>query len=472
MAADRRVPAHGALLLTLRSSALRLAAATLAAAGTATPGWAIAPGLAENPGWSAPAALSSCAADGGPRVLFPAEGPSQATGPGAIVWSAAPGCPIGTGARVDVIGPGGAPAPPRAPRAATGAVLSPLAPLQAAAGPRGEIAIAGRDASRPGQGILIQGPASGPFAALPEGPRIAATGALSTAYLGDLGILAATGPPGRGLEVELERHFAARPERLALIPGPAVPEAIALDYRSDALAVWLEHGALYACELPAQGRPQRPERLGTAGGHPHVVALLSDDDRAIVMWSSASGASTKVFLDQSAPGVRFGAPQLLESTPDADGIPAPAASPQLVRLSSESVLAAWAGVAGGHWVLRTAPIDQRGLRTVSTIAPASGDALLDALAPGPRGEAVMLWSEPAATPGGVPDQARESLLAARGTEGAPGVAVFGPSELVAAPGPVADATVSIDPASDLALAAWLGEGGSIRFAARPSMPAP
>ena len=77
----------------------------------------------------------------------------------------------------------------------------------------------------------------------------------------------------------------------------------------------------------------------------------------------------------------------------ADGPPAPAVSPQLVRLSSESVMAAWAGVDGGHWAIRSAPIDQRGLRTVSTISAAQTDAVPAALAPGPRGEAVMLLSE-------------------------------------------------------------------------------
>jgi hypothetical protein len=201
-----------------------------------------------------------------------------------------------------------------------------------------------------------------------------------------------------------------------------------------------------------------------------VAALLSDDGRAIVMWSTATASRTSVYLDQSGSGVRFGAPRLLESSPAADGLAAPAGSPQLIRLSSESVMAAWAGVQEGHWVLRAAPIDQNGLRLVSTITATQGDALLGALAPGPRGEAVILWTEPATGPDGRPEPARQSLLAARGVEVAPGAAHFDPAELIAAPGPVSDPAIAIDPASDLAVAAWLGEGGSIRTSERSPTP--
>ena len=248
------------------------------------------------------------------------------------------------------------------------------------------------------------------------------------------------------------------------------PEALALDYRSDALAVWARAGQLYGSDLPASGRPRRPQRLGPAGGHLRVAALLSDDNRAMVMWALDSAGRTRVYLDHSAAGVRFGAPQLLESFADPGGRASPAGSPQLIRLSSESVMAAWAGAAAGHWVLRVAPIDQRGLRTVSTIAAPGGDALLDALAPGPRGDAMILWSQPALSQPGRPEPARQSLQAARGVEAAPGVARFGPPELVAPPGPVSGATLAIDPGSDLALAAWLGEGGSIRWSARSGTP--
>ncbi|HYB24043.1 MAG TPA: hypothetical protein VED41_09620, partial [Solirubrobacteraceae bacterium] len=48
--------------------------------------------------WSAPAALSRCPAEAPARVVFPSDSPSHGTGPGAIVWSAAAGCPGGAGA--------------------------------------------------------------------------------------------------------------------------------------------------------------------------------------------------------------------------------------------------------------------------------------------------------------------------------------------------------------------------------------
>jgi hypothetical protein len=337
------------------------------------------------------------------------------------------------------------------------------------------IAIAGTNPRRRTESLLIQGRAGGPFTALRAATTTSAPSALTTAYLGDLGFLTGSGGEGSGgLTVEVERWFAHRAGRRALITGPqtggAQPAALAMDYRSDALAVWSRHGQLYARDLPASGVLHGAQRLGPAGRSPRVAALLSDDNRATVLWAQDSGQRTRVYLDYSAPGVRFGPPQLLESFTDPDGLSPPAGSPQLIRLSSESVMAAWGAAAAGRWVLRIAPIDQRGLRSVSTIAAPSGDALLSALAPGPRGEAVILWTQPQISPAGQPDLTRQSLLAARGTDAAPGVAQFGPAELIAPPGPVSEATVAVDPGSDRAFAVWLGEGGSIRFSIRAPAP--
>ena len=147
--------------------------------------------------------------------------------------------------------------------------------------------------------------------------------------------------------------------------------------------------------------------------------MLSDDRRAIVAWADGRGSETTVYLDRSATGVRFGAPQLLERFHDPDGLPSPAASPSLVRLSSESVLLAWAGSAAGHWVIRAAPVDLNGLGAISTIAAPSGDALLADLTAGPVGDALVLWTEPAPTAAGAPDMQRQALFAARGYDAAP-----------------------------------------------------
>jgi hypothetical protein len=127
---------------------------------------------------------------------------------------------------------------------------------------------------------------------------------------------------------------------------------------------------------------------------------------------------------------------------------------------------AWAGAAAGHWVLRVAPIDLRGLRTTTTIAAQSGDALLQDLVPGPRGDAMLLWSEPApaATATGAPGAI--ALLAARGFDQYPGRAVFGAEELVGPLADVAEASVAIDPASDRAIAVWRGEHGLAEYSIR------
>jgi hypothetical protein len=194
---------------------------------------------------------------------------------------------------------------------------------------------------------------------------------------------------------------------------------------------------------------------------------LSDDDRGIVLWALHDAGRTRIYLAHSAPGVRFGTPELLESfiDPDPDLAARPAA-PRLVRLSDESVMAAWPGSEDGHWVTRLAPIDQNGVRTITTIAAPDGDALLDGLAPGPDGEAIVLWGEPVEGDGGAPEPALQRLMAARGVETAPGEARFGAPELVAGPEPISGATVAVDPRSRRAIAAWVGADGTILWSAR------
>jgi hypothetical protein len=434
----------------------------------ATPSWAVAP--APTPEWSSPTGVSSCTASEVPHVVFPDDAPGRSTGPGAIVWAAGRGCKSGAGAEVDPIGPDMVPGPPAPPRSNAGHPLGVLPPLQVATAPHGLIAIAGGDPGEHSRGLLIQGRADRMFSTVRNDGKLSPAGALSTGYLGDLGLLASSGTEASGgLVVEVERWFAHRSARRATIARAdhARPVAIAMDYRSDALALWSRNGQLWARDLPASGVEHSSQRLGPAGPRPHVAALLSDDNRAIVLWVLSAGGRTRVFLDYSAAGVRFGPPLLIESFADPDGVPSPAGSPQLVRLSSESVMAAWAGAAGGHWVLRTAPIDQRGMQTISTIAAPAGDALLSALAPGPRNEAILLWTEPRPTTSGQPDLSRQSIMAARGTEAAPGTTRFGAPELVAPPGPVSGMAVAVGPASDRALAVWLGEHGSLRYSVGP-----
>jgi hypothetical protein len=164
--------------------------------------------------------------------------------------------------------------------------------------------------------------------------------------------------------------------------------------------------------------------------------------------------------------VRFGKPQLLERFANPSGLPYPTSSPRLTRLSSESVMFAWSGAQDGHWVVRTAAIDLNGLRKTSTISAPGADALLSDLQPGPDGEAIALWDEPQRAPNGKLDAGDQAIVAARGIDARPGITIFGGPEQVAPPGPNSDATLAFDPASDRALALWLGASGNVDYAVR------
>jgi len=419
--------------------------------------------------WSAPARAGACAAGGPPHVLFPDDAPNQPTGPGALVWAAGSTCPGGAGARVQEIAPGGPIGAPARPRSSSGALIAPLGALSTASSPHGQIVISGSDPRHPGAELLVQGRAGGRFSALLEGGPLLPPGVLTTAYLGDIALLAPTRAPGAGaLGVRIERWFANALGPIAAsgrsATGAVSSLTVAMDFRSDAIVAWAQEGSIWVRDLPARGAPRPAHRLGPAGSRPHIAALLSDDNRGIVMWSQTGAATTSVWMDYSAPGPRFGAPTLLEHLSDPGGGAPPPGSPRLIRLSSESVMAAWSGAEAGRWVLRTAPIDQHGLQAVGTVALPEGDALLESLAPGPRGEAIALLGQAAARsgPGGSPPIA---LWSVRGTETA-GRTVFGSPEPVATAAAVAGATVAIEPAGDRAIAAWQGPGGGIYYSLR------
>jgi len=457
VAAHRQLPALGARFLNLT------ALLAVAAAGV-TP-------------WSAPAALSPCAGEPAARVVFPSDSPSQATGAGAIVWSAAAGCAGGEGARVAGIGAGDVPGASAIARTAAGRPLPAHGPLLAGGAPHGQIVIAGSAPGDATAGLLVQGAVGGPFAALQPVGASTAPLALATAYLGDVALASA---PARardegvkatsGFDVHVERFYSNRFARdvtaRAAGSAPVQELTLAMDYRSEVLAVWVQSGAIYARLLPGRGAARPLQRLARVGEHPHIAALLSDDGRAIVVWSERRGAQTSVYIDRSGSGVHFGAAQLLERVEDPDGLTAPAASPSLVRLSSESVMLAWAGSAAGRWVVRTASVDMSGLGIVGTIAAPGADVLLGCLAAGPAADALVLWTQPLPSATGLPDLEHESIFAARGFDAAHQRAAFGAPELVAAPATVHDLSAAFDPDSDRAVAVWQGEAGRIEYSVR------
>jgi hypothetical protein len=376
------------------------------------------------------------------------------------------------------LGPSDVPQAPIVPHTASGEAVAPHGQITASGAPHGQIAIAGSSPHTRSAGLLIQGAASGPFAALKASGGLAAPFALDTAYLGDVALASspAHARTDGALNVHVERFYARDFTRnvSARAPGGGQVQALtlAMDFRGEAFAVWAQRGWIYARLIPNKGRARPLQRLGSAGSAPKISALLSDDNRAIVAWAGQHGTQTSVYIDRSAVGVWFRRPQLLERFNDPDTIASPAGSPSLVRLSSESVLLAWAGSAAGHWVVRTAPVDLNGVLSIGTIAAPGVDALFSALAPGPADDALLLWTEPLSSRTGQPDMGRQAIFAARGTEVGGGRASFDKPEQVGAPGPVSDATVAFDPNSDRAVAAWQGEAGAIDYSIRSATAAP
>ncbi len=421
-------------------------------------------------------------------MVFPSDRPNHSTGAGAIVWSDSSRCPGGEGARVAALSPSDEPLAPSVPRTVAGRPIAPQGALLASGAPHGQVLIAGSSPGTPAVGLLIQGAAGGPFAALAPAGGAAAPMALATGYLGDVALAAPSAgatpnqPSGRadsgpnGLNVHVERFFAH--DFVRNLTGrtagttPIHALTLAMDFRSEMLAVWVQGATIYARLIPNKGAARRIQRLATVGAHPQVTAVLSDDERAIVAWSEQRGNETTVYADRSATGVRFRAPELLERFRDPDDTLAPSASPSLVRLSSESVMLAWAGALDGHWVVRAAPVDLNGIGDASTIAAPGTDALLARLAAGPAGDAIVLWTEPLPTAAGPPDMARQAIFAARGFDNSQASSQFGAPEQLAPPAAISDPTVAIDPDSDRAVAIWRGEADAIEYSIRAPGAAP
>jgi hypothetical protein len=447
----------------------RIVLAALAAALAASPAAAAAAP------WSEPAALGSCPATGAAHTVFPREAPTHATGSGAIVWSVGRGCAGGAGTLVSAIGAGDVPATPHYAQTASGQRLTLNTPLAVAPAPHGELAIAGSDGSS-GGGSLVQGTAAGAFSPLGALAGVTQRGTLATGYLGDLAAAAPTagGAEQAGLQLQIERYFAhalSPAITLAGYGGAVESPTVSLDFRTDAILAWAQHGALYARDVPAadrpaSARPQPTQRLAAVGRAPRIAALISDDNRAIVAWADERAGATSVYVDASGGGVRFGTPRLLERFANPAGIRYPASSPLLTRLSSESVMLAWSGAQQGHWVVRTAAIDLNGIGATSTVSSLEGEALLSDLAPGPDGEALALWSEPQREAGGTLALGAQAIVAARGLDAYPDRTVFGAPEQLAGPGPNVEASVSFDPGSDGAIALWRGAGSVVDYAIR------
>jgi hypothetical protein len=420
--------------------------------------------------WSGPVTLARCSLAQAPQVVFPLSTPFRRTGPGAIVFSAGASCPAGAGPRIAAIAQDDVPAQAHPAKTAADRPVALTRTSGVAATAHGQILIlgtAGTSGSLP-KALFSEGPAGGPFTpAKPLGGPSEPLG-LATAYLGDVAIAAPAGARGGGVRVRIQHYYASRSATPTTLRGPSGAQralTVALDYRTDALAVWWQHGRLYARERRTNGTIAPLQRFATAGRDIEIAALISDDGRGIVAWMDRHPHSARLYLDISGPDMRFGRPRLLERLRFPHEGPPPDGSLRLVRLSTESVLAAWTGTREGRYVVRAARIGLNGPRTTSTISTPDGDAVLLALATGPRGDAVALWTQaPSASAGR--KSALQRIMAARGVPSSRGAIRFGAPELLTPPGRYTGASVAIDPDSDRAVASWREQSGAIRYALR------
>jgi hypothetical protein len=131
---------------------------------------------------------------------------------------------------------------------------------------------------------------------------------------------------------------------------------------------------------------------------------------------------------------------------------------------------AWAAAIGGRWAALVTPVRLSGPGAENEIVQPGAEVLLEDLAPGPDGEAFVLWGEPAPSPTGAPELARQALFATRSTDAGPEGFGIGEPEPISPPGPVAGARLAVDPASGRAVASWRGQSGSIEYSIRRAEP--
>ncbi len=425
--------------------------------------------------WSTPELLEGCArasSSAAPLVVFPSSQPQARSGPGALLWTGPSGCGArlagatraggSTEALAAELGPSGLPGPGHA--------------LSADAGEPAEIAAAAGTALGQvvalGDGVLAEGSSPGEFAAplaLGGPPRPVA---LTSSYLGDAAVLSTLREQRSrwALAVRVQRHYSSTPAAARLLAvGASRPGAlaVAMDYRSDLLAVWAGGNTIFARELAAGGQLGPVERVGSGEGVAELRALISDDGRAIVAWreqAPARGAqaltqdgrsTTRIESNISGPGVVFGRAVPIESFADLPGLTLPPGSLRLARLSSEAVMIAWTGIDAGRYVVRASPVSlRRGVWAPVTISPRGRQALLADLVPGPRAEVLALWSSAPRLRDGALDPRRRAIFAAWGHYGGHGEARFAAPEAVAAAGPNGTPAAAFEPQSDTALAAW------------------
>jgi hypothetical protein len=231
-----------------------------------------------------------------------------------------------------------------------------------------------------------------------------------------------------------------------------------MDFRADRLVIWAQDGSVWAQYVDNAGYRKAVQRLGPSGYDPQISAVLSDDDRAFVIWTdeppSGTGGVSTVLLAHSATGPRFDGTQTLASFTEPPDVRLSPGSVAAERLSNEGVVLLWPTMAAGNYEVEAAGATESGLMPTSVLSEPGQDVRLGAVATGPESEVVVVVEVAPRTATGF-DQAHQELLATRSglVHGTGGVG-FGTLDVIAPAGQNIDPAVAVDPSDDTAVVAW------------------
>ncbi|MGD0197511.1 MAG: hypothetical protein ABSC56_06365 [Solirubrobacteraceae bacterium] len=405
--------------------------------------------------WSAPAALPGCGSE--PHVVFPYSYPNARSGEGGIIWLG------GCGSNTLELAPLGGDDEPSLPRQLTraGAAAVPLSgPLATLGTTRGQlVAVAAGD----GQAMLGEGFAARGIDTLRSLGGSDSLVATQIGFIGDDDVATVSSTAdGYAIELRAQRHFQHRfGHALTLDVGRVAPTAlsIGMDFRADRLVVWDQAGELYAQYVTNDGQVSPRQAVGPAGYAPQISTVLSDDDRAFVLWTDepapGSAGTARVLLAHSAVGPRFHGTETLAAFSEPPTLRLSAGAVAAERLSSEGVALLWPAMsASGDLVVDASGATLHGIVPPSLIALPGQDVRLGAVATGPDNEIVALVEVAPRTSSGF-DTQRQALYAIRSNVvHDPGGLGFGTLTQLTAPGPNSDPSVAVDPGSDTAVAAW------------------
>lgn len=439
---------------------LGVAAAATAAALALSSSSALPAGLS----WSPATALRTCGAATTPRVVFPESAPDARSGPGAIVWLGT-ACPSGPATLDAAVLSADSPRPPAS------LTTTPLDRFAALAGTtHGQLVAVAGAVGRP---VLGEGRATRGFATLKPLRGHDSLIATQTGVLGDVDVATVRRTAtGYAIEIRAQRHYQHHFGRtVAIRAGPAAPSALAIgmDYRANRLIVWDERGELYARYITNKNHVKARQTLGPAGYAPRLATVLSDDDRAFVIWTNepprGTAGSAKVLLAHSAIGPRFHGYRTLASFPESATLRLGAGAVGAERLSGEGVALLWPTLTqSGNLALDAAAAVSNGkVRAPNVVSLAGEDVRLGAVATGPDNELVALVEVAPRTGAGF-DANHQAIYAIRSNVVRdPGGLGFGALTELAPPGPNSAPAVAIDPANDHALAAWQTGSASIEW---------